>query len=130
MPKFDPDVYEAHKAKLKEAGTTGGINALIERLVEDARTAQRAEDAFDPETGLPRLPPGEPPFPKGIPGLPPYKNATETDNEEVEENEPCYEPSAHPNEPKLVYSAPADEIKKKRDHIDRQIDDFLKDIYK
>lgn len=100
--------------------------------MEEARIAQRAEDAFDMETGLPRLPPGEPPFPEGVPGLPRYRKAAdqyESDSDR-EGQEPCYEPAADPNEPKLVYSAPAEIKKVKKDKIDKKVDDFLKEIYK
>lgn len=99
--------------------------AIIERMVEDAKRAQRAEEAYDPETGLPCLPPGEPPFLAGIPGLPPYKlSAVEQDPEpEFQTRE------VNPDEPRVIYSAPAAIKKVKRDKLDDKVDSFLNEIY-
>lgn len=104
LPPFDPDAYEANKQKARMGG---GYNAILERMLEDVRRSRRAEDAMDPESGLPRLPPGEPPFADGVPGLPPYRTVRE---------EPVVQ---------TVFAAPAQLNRPKKDHTDRLVDDFL-----
>jgi len=118
LPKFDADAYEEIKAKAKTGGE--GHAAILDRMLENARRAQRAEEAFDPGTDLPRLPPGQPPFPTGIPGLPPYRIDGELPERQREATDPL--------EPKLIYSAPATQRKVKMDPIDKKVEDFLKGL--
>jgi hypothetical protein len=114
----------------------GGYGVILERMLEDVHRAKRAEEAFDPETGLPRLPQGEPPFPAGIPGLPPYRCSAGgpagcSDTEEPAEG-PAQLPAqaADPSEPRVVYSAPAALRRVKKDKTDQKVDAFLCEIYK
>lgn len=96
----------------------GGYNVILERMLEDVRSRKAAEEAYDPETGLPR-PPSEPcPYTEGVPGLPPYKRL----------EQPCEEPSIAESHP-IMFSAEAKHTKKfQKDKVDREVDDFLREI--
>lgn len=98
-------------------------------MLDDVRKARRAETAYDPETGLPRLPEGEPPHPEGIPGLPPYSIVEFSQVEddllaEEESNAPISEESQSKN----VYASEPVFHRIKKDPLDQKIDDFLKDL--
>ena len=116
MPKFDSDTYEANKTKAKMGG---GYNVVLQRMLDEVKRTRRAEKAFDPETGLPNLPEYEPPFPEGIPGLPPYQNIAE---------EPFVEEASVDSGPKLMYEAAPVLKPIKKDKVDRKVEDFLKDL--
>lgn len=105
MPKFDSETYEQQKQKAKMGG---GYSAVLERMLEDVRSKRAAEEAFDPETGLPKLPTEPCPFEEGVPGLPPYRI--------VEEPEPV---------PQIFYAA---EAMHGRNNVDKAVDDFLSEI--
>jgi hypothetical protein len=99
----------------------GGYNKVLQRMLDDVKRARRAEQAFEPDTGLPKLPDGEPPSSNGIPGLPPYRTISEAPSS----------PSEPPIEscgPKLTYEAAPTRILIKKDKVDRKVDDFLKDL--
>ncbi len=134
LPKFDTEEYEGRKQRAKHSGD---YNSIIERLVDDANRARSVEEAFDPETGLPRLPEGQSPHPDGVPGLPPYRIVQGASDSDMEEEDVVEERSAEEElnptipedaSPKTVYSAPAVHHKIKKDKIDMKIDDFLKEI--
>lgn len=133
LPVFDPELYEANKEKAKQGFRA---NNVLGHLMESANADN--DDPYDQETGLPRLPLGEPLNPEGIPGLPPYNLVFDAE-ELIADNPPDEDEGEMPAESesgeiKLVFSSapvinPMPKSKKVKIHrIDQKIDNFLKDI--
>lgn len=99
----------------------GGYNSILDRMLEDVKRSRRHEIAINSETGLPNLPLGEPPFPEGIPGLPPY---TLIAVEDVIEEGSLEEPT----EARVVFESAPQIFVKTKDKLDKKIDDFLRQI--
>lgn len=136
LPEFDPEAYEANKQKSRMGGS--GYGAILNRIMSDVEKSQKEAEAFDPETGLPNLPPGEPPYLEGIPGLPPYNISPEDDTEdgvEPDADEPEEEVGTAEPVVQIVYeSAPqlipqqkgSKRPPQKKDALDAEVDEFLR----
>lgn len=129
LPEFDPEAYEANKLKSRMGGS--GYGAILSRIISDVERSQKEAEAFDPETGLPNLPPGEPPYPEGIPGLPPYNITPEDEQEDAEPERPNEDDNTAEQTVQIVYeSAPQLVSQKpfkrpKKDALDAEVDEFL-----
>lgn len=139
MPVFDSETYEANKAKIKTGGSYG---AILKRMADDLKKSQRQDEVYDPETELPRLPEGEPPFPDGIPGLPPY-NIMEFEEQEGDEEESKlvliaqqtkeveFEQQKDQAATRIVFESQPQlsgkfKRRKQKDKLDEEVEDFLR----
>jgi hypothetical protein len=138
LPEFDPEAYEANKQKSRMGGS--GYGAILNRIISDVEKSQKEAEAFDPETGLPNLPPGEPPYPEGIPGLPPYNISQESDAEygggEADVDQQVEEAGTAEPAVQIVYESAPQLIPQqkgskrppppKKDALDAEVDEFLR----